>query len=128
MFFSLCIYFSAILNIASGDYPWWFAIGPALILVITDASKNLALMQMFLHTFRAAYSTQTALIGAVYDKVRLKTASERLFYAHYIFRCYVCRRARKQIPAAALSSIILTVIKTLKNISAQSHNFLQLTF
>ena len=63
------VYFSAILTIAGGDYPWWFALGPAIILVITDASKNLALLQMFSHTLRAAYATQTALIGAVYDKV-----------------------------------------------------------
>ncbi|KAI6212882.1 hypothetical protein M3Y94_00082100 [Aphelenchoides besseyi] len=66
---SYALMFAFILEIASGDYPWWLTLVPALGILITDVVKNLALMQLFFKGFIAYYSVRTALISLIFDKM-----------------------------------------------------------
>ncbi|KAI6185629.1 Multidrug resistance-associated protein 1-like isoform X1 [Aphelenchoides besseyi] len=66
---SYALMFAFILEIVSGDYPWWLTLVPAFGLLITDIIKNLALIQLFFKGFIAYYSVRSALISLIFDKM-----------------------------------------------------------
>ncbi|KAI6177791.1 Multidrug resistance-associated protein 1 isoform X1 [Aphelenchoides bicaudatus] len=60
---------SSILEFATGNYPNWLAIFPAVALVVNDLAKNLAIMQLNLHGNLAFYKIRTAMASLIFNKM-----------------------------------------------------------
>ncbi|KAI6211800.1 Multidrug resistance-associated protein 1 isoform X4 [Aphelenchoides besseyi] len=80
---------ASIIEISSGDYPWWLAIAPAVGLLLTDIIKNLGDMQMFLKGNLAFYTIRSALISMIFEKMMRLSPSAQTNTATGVIMNYI---------------------------------------
>ena len=96
---------SAILECATGDYPWWLSMCAAVLLVVADVAENMSGIQLWKQSFELAYAARSALSGLIFDKVRTQDCGYDRIHKSCC-RCFDSQPTLKRQLRSALSSIM----------------------